>query len=74
MPNKPLLRSVLIRFDESLRESFEPKLSLRNEFVVGFGGLMVVLVVLAVMIVFVPIGGRSGRSFVGEAKKILSLE
>ena len=50
-------------------ESFDPKLSLRYEFVVGFGDLMVVLVLLVVMTVFVPMGGRSGRSFVGVAKK-----
>jgi hypothetical protein len=70
-PNSPPpLRSVFMRFVESFRESFEPKLSLRYEFVVGFGDLMVVLVLLVVMMVFVPIGGRSGRSFVGVAKKI----
>lgn len=68
LPNIPL-RSLLIMFNESLRESFEPKLSLRNEFVVGFGDLMVVLVLFVVMMVLDPIGGRSGRSFVGDAKR-----
>lgn len=67
-PNNPP-RSVFIKFDESLSESFEPKLSLRYEwFVVGFGDLIVVLVLFVVMIVFEPFGGRSGRSFVGVAK------
>lgn len=62
------LRSELIKFEESVSESFDPKLSLRYELLVGFGDLMIVLELFVVMMVFEPIGGRSGRSFVGDAK------
>lgn len=65
---------MLIKFDESVRESFEPKLSLRYVwFVVVFGALMVVLLLFVVMMVFVPTGGRSGRSFAGDVAKNIEI-
>lgn len=54
---------MLIKLLESLSESFEPKLSFLYD-CVGFDVRMDVLV--ALIIVFVPIGGRS---FIGVAKK-----
>lgn len=56
LPNIPLVRSDVIKlleFVESLRESFEPKLSFR------YGEDVFIDVLVALIIVFVPIGGRS---------------
>jgi hypothetical protein len=55
------VRSELIKLLESLSESFEPKLSFL------YAGLDVLMdALVALIIVFVPIGGRS---LTGDAKK-----
>jgi hypothetical protein len=61
----PLLRSALIMLLESLSESFEPKLSFRYAFEEDFTDVLV-----ALMIVFVPMGGRS---LTGDAKRVVEI-